>query len=81
MTRQEFKVYITSKEYKEIQNGVFEKSFSDVMSLMYKINKDIVYMIYYDKQSKKKTKRMKARLSKIIVLPDGTLSGFNSLKI
>jgi len=84
MQVKELKEYLELMGYHEIQKGEFSKSYlngeddvRDVLTVTYKVKKDMV-VVYY-KTFNKKIKRFKGRLKNMSIRQDNSISGLTQL--
>lgn len=84
MQVRELKEYLELMGYKETQKGEFSKSYlngeddvRDVLTITYKVKKEMVYVYY--KTFNKKIKRFKGKLKNVSIKQDNSLSGLTQL--
>jgi hypothetical protein len=77
MTSQEIKEYFIKHNFTETERNTFSKSYDGGITIIYKINKEVINCYY--KTFNRKIKRLKARIKNLSVNSDGTLNGFKPL--
>ena len=84
MQVKELKEYLELMGYHETQKGEFSKSYlngeddvRDVLTITYKVKKEMVYVYY--KTFNKKIKRFKGKLKNVSIKHDNSLSGLTQL--